>query len=264
MIRPSQSAIAPSPSITTTRLHAAVDDNNKKIETQAVKRFTIGYNKLCKNCPTRLQPRVDTLTEMIMGLEDTEREGLLALVAQRTKELEDSSVVTNHNGEIQTQGVKTPEEVYAFQVGSQAQDMEKPLDESIQKSVAISNEHDMKMTPPPPPPQENNNRKVLKEMEETKQKLSKSKLQLAHMNRLVKIVSLFLSEGTDVALPDSLLDKGQEEEEEVDLLRKMGRSELKLELLSYKVKKAKCEKAEAKSRKNRYAASLKLLVVHNR
>ena len=37
------------------------------LEKSAVQRFTVGYDKLCKNCPTRLQPRVDTLTEMILG-----------------------------------------------------------------------------------------------------------------------------------------------------------------------------------------------------
>jgi hypothetical protein len=35
-----------------------------KIEASAVQRMTKGYDKLCKNCPTRLQPRVDTLTEV--------------------------------------------------------------------------------------------------------------------------------------------------------------------------------------------------------
>jgi hypothetical protein len=36
-----------------------------KIEASAVQRMTKGYDKLCKNCPTRLQPRVDTLTEVL-------------------------------------------------------------------------------------------------------------------------------------------------------------------------------------------------------
>jgi hypothetical protein len=39
-----------------------------KIETSAVQRMTKGYDKLCKNCPTRLQPRVDTLTEVCTDL----------------------------------------------------------------------------------------------------------------------------------------------------------------------------------------------------
>jgi hypothetical protein len=36
-------------------------------ELSAVQRMTKGYDKLCKNCPTRLQPRVDTLTEVVSG-----------------------------------------------------------------------------------------------------------------------------------------------------------------------------------------------------
>ena len=36
-----------------------------KIELSATQRMTKGYDKLCKNCPTRLQPRVDTLTEVL-------------------------------------------------------------------------------------------------------------------------------------------------------------------------------------------------------
>jgi hypothetical protein len=37
-----------------------------KLEASAVQRMTKGYDKLCKNCPTRLVPRADTLAEVCL------------------------------------------------------------------------------------------------------------------------------------------------------------------------------------------------------
>uniref|UniRef100_A0A7S0YLI3 Uncharacterized protein n=1 Tax=Hemiselmis tepida TaxID=464990 RepID=A0A7S0YLI3_9CRYP len=53
------------------------------VEAKAVQRFTKSYDKLCKTCPTRLQPRVDTLEEMIVGLPEDELKLLAAKVALR-------------------------------------------------------------------------------------------------------------------------------------------------------------------------------------
>eukprot|EP00281_Chroomonas_sp_CCMP1168_P031976 CAMPEP_0206244336 /NCGR_PEP_ID=MMETSP0047_2-20121206/18103_1 /ASSEMBLY_ACC=CAM_ASM_000192 /TAXON_ID=195065 /ORGANISM="Chroomonas mesostigmatica_cf, Strain CCMP1168" /LENGTH=282 /DNA_ID=CAMNT_0053669549 /DNA_START=89 /DNA_END=937 /DNA_ORIENTATION=+ len=53
------------------------------VETKAVQRFTKDFDKLCKTCPSRIQPRADTLTEMILGLPDDEQKLLLAKVALR-------------------------------------------------------------------------------------------------------------------------------------------------------------------------------------
>ena len=75
-----------------------------KLETSAVQRMTKDFGKLCKNCPTLLQPRVDTLTEMIMGLPAAEREELLATVAQRVEA-----------AGAEADGVRTPRETYDFQ-----------------------------------------------------------------------------------------------------------------------------------------------------
>jgi hypothetical protein len=51
-----------------------------KIETKAVEKFTTQYEKLCKTCPTRLQPRVETLIQMIVGLPPIEREELFSRI----------------------------------------------------------------------------------------------------------------------------------------------------------------------------------------
>jgi len=100
--------------------------NNNKIEKAAIQRFTIGYNKLCKNCPTRLQPRVETITEMIMGLSKDDRNDLLAAVSQRQQQERetddaDRSKTTpeerrRRNRREYSSGLRTPEEVYHFQM----------------------------------------------------------------------------------------------------------------------------------------------------
>ncbi len=122
-----------------------------KLEASAVQRMTKGYDKLCKNCPTRLVPRADTLAEvrwlapilrvggsnfvapgrwpacvpraaaertrrcgaaqMIMGLPVDEREALLQTVAQRTE-----AAAGGAGPEQGQQGVATPRELYDFQL----------------------------------------------------------------------------------------------------------------------------------------------------
>jgi hypothetical protein len=52
-----------------------------RIESKAVEKFTTQYEKLCKTCPTRLQPRVDTIIQMISGLPAIEREELFSKIA---------------------------------------------------------------------------------------------------------------------------------------------------------------------------------------
>jgi hypothetical protein len=60
-----------------------IDDSLSKIEVVRIKRFTVGFDKLCKSCPAKLQPRVDTLTEMILALPGKERDELMYNVAER-------------------------------------------------------------------------------------------------------------------------------------------------------------------------------------
>jgi len=45
--------------------------------------MTKQFDKLCKTCPTRLQPRVDTITEMIVNLDEAERQQIFANVEMR-------------------------------------------------------------------------------------------------------------------------------------------------------------------------------------
>jgi len=66
---------------TTGALSAACQLN--QVETKAVQRFTKDFDKLCKTCPSRIQPRADTLTEMILGLPEDEMKLLAAKVALR-------------------------------------------------------------------------------------------------------------------------------------------------------------------------------------
>ena len=51
-----------------------------RIEAKAVEKFTTQYEKLCKTCPSRLQPRVDTIIQLIVGLPLVEREQLFSRI----------------------------------------------------------------------------------------------------------------------------------------------------------------------------------------
>jgi hypothetical protein len=51
-----------------------------RIEAKAVEKFTTQYEKLCKTCPSRLQPRVETIIQLIAGLPSAEREHLFSRI----------------------------------------------------------------------------------------------------------------------------------------------------------------------------------------
>ena len=51
-----------------------------RIEAKAVQKFTTQYEKLCKTCPSRLQPRVDTVIQLIAGLTSVEQEELFSRI----------------------------------------------------------------------------------------------------------------------------------------------------------------------------------------
>jgi len=51
-----------------------------KMEDKAVERMTKDFDKLCKTCPTRLQPRADTASAMLLALPDEERKAALQRV----------------------------------------------------------------------------------------------------------------------------------------------------------------------------------------
>eukprot|EP00547_Thalassionema_nitzschioides_P000067 CAMPEP_0194210138 /NCGR_PEP_ID=MMETSP0156-20130528/8036_1 /TAXON_ID=33649 /ORGANISM="Thalassionema nitzschioides, Strain L26-B" /LENGTH=256 /DNA_ID=CAMNT_0038937451 /DNA_START=149 /DNA_END=920 /DNA_ORIENTATION=- len=230
------------------------DDPINKLEKAAIKRFTVGYEKLCKNCPTRLQPRVDTLTEMIMGLSTEDRDNLLSAVAQR---IEEDAFKTQE----EAVGLRTPEEVYDFQVAGavnapvetkvvKIENFQIPrMDGDAEQSREVSQEDKEQESV-------KKQQKLIAKMDQTKAKLRKSDAKLAEIDCLLQATKSLLSK--DKRMRDIAFDTGFFDEEEIEKLSSMNRSELKLQLLRYRAQQAKFERSKAKTRAKRYAASLQL------
>jgi hypothetical protein len=162
--------------------------------TSAVSRFTVKYDKLCKNCPTRLQPRVDTLTEMIMGLSVEERHELLAAVAQRE--------ATNETG------LRTAKEVYDFQLSAATGNVE--VDEIViankqtkQEDKKQNMKQDVNMEEDEEAIHDGEQQlsKVRDKMEKARGKFMDNEMKLAHAERLLHVTTLLLN-GKDAEMPD--------------------------------------------------------------
>lgn len=216
-----------------------------KIEASGVKRFTVGYNKLCKNCPTRLQPRVDTLTEMILGLPERERDELMQNVAKRlleapNREEENPKIVSSVGVyEIQTSGI----EVMKPKKPKIKQEKIKAL--SAQKSVQDPT----------------NKSKLLRKMEKSRIKFECNKNKVARVKRLLEVTNMLLSRHS--AEPTiGTADNGWYHE--ICLLQQQSRDELKMERLKFVAQRAKYEQKVAKQRLKLYGASMALTDVNNK
>mmetsp|Transcript_31289 Transcript_31289/g.63589 ORF Transcript_31289/g.63589 Transcript_31289/m.63589 type:complete len:310 (-) Transcript_31289:890-1819(-) len=227
------------------------DSGMSKVESSGVKRFTVGYDKLCKSCPTKLQPRVDTLTEMIVGLTDTEREALMENVARRLVEIQQDE----ERGESR-KIVRTARDVYEFQTNGMATaQSEKPQKEKggngraegeYQKSTKIGVSPDAKL---------------LKKMDKTRSNYESNKNKSARARRLLAVTNALLQRNDHKNEPTiytiaNPVDNGWYHE--IDELKKLGRDELKMERLKLKVQKAKYEGKVAKARLKLYGTSMKL------
>jgi len=237
-------------------------NNNKRVEIASIQRFTVGYDKLCKKCPTRLKPRVDTLTEMIMRLPEDDRKQLLANVEQRIA-IEQQQKRRNDGKEEDSRGIRTPEDVYNFQVEgfvtaavtrSVERRLQVRLDQSQESLVDESFSDDSKKRKEI----DSNYRqqKLESKMEETKIKLRKTTAKLVGIEWLLRATKLLLSKHKTTR--DTAFEEGFFDDDEMDKLTSMTWSELKLQILRYQAQKAKFENSRAKVRAKSYATSLKL------
>jgi hypothetical protein len=120
-----------------------------KIEGAAVKRFT-QYNKLCKTCPTLLQPKIATLEELIMGLSKTDRQELLDNVAERMEMTEQQQQHQDtQQTETQMTACSSSEDLFKFQTGTDAIITTSTDTKSKKPLLSNSNkkEEEKKMTP---------------------------------------------------------------------------------------------------------------------
>ena len=221
----------------------SVESNTlSKVETSAVTRFTIGYDKLCKNCPTRIEPRVDTLTAMILGLPEDEREILMNNVAAHLLERK-----TKMNQ--QEAKVTISRDVYAFQTAGV------PLKPEKQKVAK-------EMKKIPPATIENNIReededRLTKKMNKARIKFNTNKKNVFRALRLLEVTNTLLSRDTNAKEIDiTCADNGWYHE--IDRLKQLSRPELKMERLKLTAMKAKHDQKIAKQRMKLYGASMAL------
>lgn len=223
----------------------------KRLEDAAVRRFTVGYDKLCKNCPTRLEPRVDTLTEMIMGLTVDDRDEVLAAVVQRIEE--------SKKGLAMGTGLRTSTEVYTYQCAG-ADDKSKLRDatnrseqEGSKKRKRKQDTHDSQNDDDA----YNQNMRLVRIMRKKKSKAcaryTKSEVELATAGRLYEVATMFLAGETD-----GRLDNSVKVTKEIAKMRNMSRSDLKTRRFEHLALVTKFEKRKAKYSAKRYEANLEL------
>ena len=224
-----------------------------KIEAAGVKRFTVGYNKLCKSCPTRLKPRVDTLTEMIVGLPDAEREELMRNVSRRLKDIRQEM----ESGE-SIKVVQSARDVYEYQTaGMTTKEDQKSKKPRHANGLPVDNNKPKALESA----EVDTGAKMKTKMDKIRMKYESNRNKAARARRLLAVTNALLQRGEHDNEPTiytvaNPLDNGWYHE--IDELKKLSRAELKMERLKLNVQKAKYESKVAKARMKLYDASLKL------
>lgn len=193
-----------------------VEEGLSKVDVVRVRKFTKNFDKLCKSCPTRIQPRVDTLTEMIFGLPVEERDELMDVISKRLKD-----APTTDADEPQTRMAQSPRAVYELQTAGVA------VPDKEEKEKKKSSES-----------------KLRSKLDEARSKLESSKHKFEKASRLLKVTNALIAKPTTHGIENSILDALSG-----DIERLMGKSreELQKERLKFVEKKAKCEKKLMKS-----------------
>lgn len=225
------------------RIHSVVAfaAPNSRVEVAAIKRFR-EFEKLCKTCPTTLKPRVETLTEMIVGLTDNEREELWSNVASRLEQEQGA-------------GAKTPEDVYKFQTGADAVTIKEKRQETV-----LMNESPPRDAPARKEVEDTETvepTKLLRKMSKTRSKLQEAKAKRARIQRLLHQTDSLLSNNKVAPL------NGCDETDStmyhcIDELEQMNSTELKHQRLKYMAQKSKLDQKIAKYRLKLYGVSLEL------
>mmetsp|Transcript_3624 Transcript_3624/g.5304 ORF Transcript_3624/g.5304 Transcript_3624/m.5304 type:complete len:295 (+) Transcript_3624:70-954(+) len=245
------------------------NNSPNKIESAAIKRFT-RFDKLCKTCPTLLQPKVSTLTEMIMGLPAEERDELLHTVTRRILQEEEQQQQDKSSA---SAAVQTPKDVFQFQTGVHPNTMHtKDIAQQKKKKetnhILITNKNNSKTATRTNKKDEpaQNNKKLLEKIEKVRSKFKKNKLKLTRTQCLLDQTNAILASSKndgDATTTQQLLQVTTITDSDIyhciDELQQMTRTELKMQRFKYVAQKAKCEQKLAKSRGKLYEANLALL-----
>jgi len=272
LIAPISVALAASPVVTTAAAFSvppattgaaatssASSPTMSKVEAAAVQRFQ-RYDKLCKTCPTLLQPRIATLEEMIMGLSVPDRDELLGNVARRIQEQlqKEKEQRAPHASNLDPQRrIRSAKDVYKFQTGVDANTR---MDE-------------LEAHPAPPRPKESstnessNQDKLVGKMAKIRAKFETGKLELSRVQSLLEHTDMMLSSGSrsgnnDNSEATATTASSNTVDSEIyhatEELQAMSRTELKMQRLKYVAQKMKLEQKLAKYRVKLYGASLQL------
>ena len=232
-----------------------------KIEGAAVKRFTVTYDKLCKACPTRLQPRVDTLTEMILGLPDDERARLMDTVAKRLEEGNEVQPGVVNGDSSQSRVIKSSQDVYDFQTtgaavkvkqGTKAETDNMPISNNVTMDNDQGEEERIDVV----------DIKLLKKMKKARVKFDANKQKLVKSRRLLAITNALLAKDACKTEPTIYTISNPMDNawyHDVDELKALSRKELKMERLKLSAQRAKYESKVAKGRLKLYKASVDLM-----
>lgn len=222
------------------RIGIGAGEGLSKLEKKSVQRFTTGYGKLCKTCPTLLQPRVDTLTEMIIGLTGAERMELMSNVARR---LDDEVGASSNERTTDTKrGIQSSMDTYNFQTSACMQVPTEPKEPKTSRSSS---------------------QKLIRKMEKARGKFEYNRRKAARARRLLACCNALLArdrltnEPTIYTLPNPL---DNDIYHDIDELKKLSRQELKLERLKLDAQKARFESKVKKGRLKLYGASRALIM----
>jgi hypothetical protein len=227
-------------------LSSTPSSTNTKLEKAAIARFNNNYDKLCKTCPALLKPKVDTLTEMILGLSSEEREQLFSTVALRLQQQQQQHPQQYPRGD--------GKDVTQFAAVKLAEDDSKVLAYSVEVAPKITvigttqkdNEKwRVKMD------------KLRSKFESNKYKVSQVQALLEQTNRLLISKQAYDDDGdgvyydsiTQITDP-TVLHKTLE-------MQSMTRSELEMQRLKCTAQKMKLEQKMAKAKLKLYQASLR-------
>ena len=221
-----------------------------KVEASAVKRFK-NYDQLCKTCPTLLQPRIETLEEMIMGLETSERNTLLAHVARRMERNQANE--TTASSLASDAGIQTAKDVFEFQTGQKVPATDDFVKERAQrKKNTLMMEEKTKTVLTNVSPD-----KTLAKMEKTRKKFETNRMKMLRLKCLLDQTSRLLSR--DAQALDQFCDTSDSSlYHTIDELQAMSRPELKMQRLKYIAQLSQYQQKIAKGRAKLYEASLKL------
>jgi hypothetical protein len=231
-----------------------------KLEKAAISRFKNSHDKLCKTCPALLQPKVDTLTEMVVGLSPEDRQQLFQAVSLR---LQQQQKQQQHDVSSFSAVVKTrAEDVDKFQK-TRANVTVHPANDELapERSIVDSETTTTRKDDDVDEKVREKMNKLRSKYESNKNKLSQVQALLEQTNRLLAQKAHARSLLTNAAddtndhyisqiIDPVVLHKTLE-------LQEMSYSELEMQRLKYMAQKMKYEQKMAKSKLKLYQTSLR-------